>query len=101
MAQYNSKFNILISCLSDFWGGLEMAAHVEAMAMVIPTASSGFAGVLDITAENETGLLFEPKNPLSMADALSKLISDKQLREKFSVNGKKRFQECFTLEKSN
>lgn len=72
---------------------------VEAMALGTPAASSGYAGVLDITIDNETGLLFEPKNPESMADSLSKLISDKNLREKFSVNGIKRFEEHFTIEK--
>lgn len=94
--KYMSVFDILAFPSHDESFGRVL---VEAMAMGIPTASSGFAGVLDITVENETGLLFEPKNPVSMAEALSKLISDRDLRHKFSVNGKKRFQEYFTLDK--
>lgn len=71
---------------------------LEAMALGIPTAASGYAGVLDITIENETGLLFEPKNANSQAEALSKLIKDDELRKKFSLNGKKRAEEVFTFD---
>ena len=71
---------------------------LEAMALGIPTAASGYAGVLDITIENETGLLFEPKNANSQAEELSKLIKDDELREKFSLNGKKRAEEVFTFD---
>jgi len=71
---------------------------LEAMALGIPTAASGYAGVLDITIENETGLLFEPKNANSQAEELSKLIKDDELRKKFSLNGKKRAEEVFTFD---
>ena len=72
---------------------------LEAMALEIPTAASGFAGVLDITVENETGLLFEPKNSKSQAEALSKLISNEELRKKFAINGKIRAEEIFSFDK--
>lgn len=71
---------------------------LEAMALGIPTAASGYAGVLDITIENETGLLFEPKNAKSQAESLSKLIADEELRKKFSLNGKNRAEAVFTFD---
>ena len=71
---------------------------LEAMALEIPTAASGFAGVLDITVENETGLLFEPKNSKSQAEALAKLITNEEIRKKFAVNGKKRAAEIFSFD---
>ncbi len=71
---------------------------LEAMALEIPTAASGYAGVLDITIDNETGLLFRPKDPLSQAEALEKLILGKDLREKFALAGKKRAEEVFTFD---
>ncbi|NOS86471.1 MAG: glycosyltransferase family 4 protein [Ignavibacteria bacterium] len=71
---------------------------LEAMALEIPTAASGFAGVLDITIENETGLLFKPKDASSQADALEKLITNKELRDKFALAGRKRAEEVFTIE---
>ncbi len=69
----------------------------EAMALGVPTAASRYAGVLDIAIENQTGLLFERKNPVSMAQALEKLINDKELRKKFSTEGRKRIAEHFNL----
>ena len=71
---------------------------LEAMALETPTAASGFAGVLDITIENETGLLFKPKDANSQADALERLITIKELRDKFALAGRKRAEEVFTIE---
>lgn len=71
---------------------------LEAMALEIPTAASGFAGVLDITIENETGLLFKPRDAISQADALEKLITSRELRTKFAVAGRKRAEEAFTFD---
>jgi len=71
---------------------------LEAMALGIPTAASGFAGVLDITIAGETGLLFEPENAKSQAAALSELIQNEELRRKFSLNGKKRAEDVFTFD---
>jgi len=71
---------------------------LEAMSLEIPTAASGFAGVLDITVENETGLLFKPKDSASQAGALEKLIASEELRKKFALAGRKRAVEVFTFD---
>lgn len=71
---------------------------LEAMALEIPTAASGFAGVLDITVENESGLLFNPKNAGSQADALERLIASEELRKKFAIAGRKRAEEVFAFD---
>lgn len=69
----------------------------EAMSLGVPTAASRYAGVLDITVENETGSLFERMNPESMADAIEKLITKEDLRKKFSINGRKRILDKFDI----
>lgn len=71
---------------------------LEAMALQIPAAASGNAGVVDIMIDGETGILFEPKNSTSLADALIKLIEYKDLRNKFALNGRKRAKEVFSFE---
>lgn len=71
---------------------------LEAMALEIPTAASGFAGVLDITIENETGLLFKPGDAAGQAEALEKLINSQELRKKFAAAGRKRAEEVFTFD---
>ena len=71
---------------------------LEAMALESPAAASGFAGVLDITIENETGLLFRPKDAESQSEALEKLITGKELRERFAKAGRKRAEDVFTFD---
>jgi glycosyltransferase involved in cell wall biosynthesis len=70
-------------------------ALLEAMAMKLPAAASGNAGVLDIVVDNETGLLFEPKNAKSLAEKLIMLIENPDLRLKFGRAARKRAEEKF------
>lgn len=71
---------------------------IEAMAMSIPTAASGNAGVLDIVTDNVNGLLVEPRNAESLADALLKLIEDETLRSRLGNNGRKTVEEKFDID---
>lgn len=71
---------------------------LEAMALKIPVAASGNAGVVDIVIDNETGLLFEPKNYKHLAEKLLILIENSELRNKFAENGYKRAKDAFSFE---
>jgi glycosyltransferase involved in cell wall biosynthesis len=70
---------------------------LEAMALNIPVAASGNAGVIDIVIDNETGLLFEPKNSEQLAEKLTILIENESIRMKFSESGYKRAKDYFTF----
>ena len=74
-------------------------ALIEAMAMQIPTVSSNAEGVLDITIDGETGLLFENKNANDLTEKVSKLIDSKELRIKLGRGGRQRVINSFNLEK--
>lgn len=69
---------------------------IEAMAMDVPVAASGYAGVLDIITDGKTGLLFQPKSSISLAEALEKLITDEKMRKELAAFGKMLVQEKFT-----
>ena len=71
---------------------------LEAMALKIPIAASGNAGVLDIVIDNETGYLFEPKNSEQLAEKLIRLIENPDTRSKFAENGFKRAQDVFSFD---
>lgn len=71
---------------------------LEAMAFEIPVAASGNAGVVDIVINNETGVLFEPKNSLQLAEKLIKLIENDALRIKLGKAGKKRAIDIFDFD---
>lgn len=71
---------------------------IEAMAMRVPVAASGYAGVLDIVTDNVNGLLFEPKNTQQLAEALMKLIGDENLRTRLAEAGRKLVEEKFDID---
>lgn len=68
---------------------------IEGMAAGKPVVASNKDGLLEIVVNEKTGLFFETKNVSSLANALIKLIDDKNLRDKFGSEGLKRVQEKF------
>lgn len=74
-------------------------ALTEAMAMELPSVSSNSDGVLEITVDNETGLLFENKNSADLAEKISKLIASDDIRKKLGKSARKRVVEKFNLDR--
>jgi len=76
---------------------IDSAGFTEAMGLVIPEAmksglpvvASSVGGIVDIIEDGVNGLLVEQKNPKSIANAIEKIISDEELREKIIENSKK------------
>lgn len=71
---------------------------LEAMAMEIPAAASGISGVLDIVVDNETGILFPPKDTEMLAKALMRLIESEELRTRMGKAAKKRAEDLFSFD---
>nr|HMT11152.1 glycosyltransferase family 4 protein [Ignavibacteria bacterium] len=71
---------------------------IEAMALNVPAAASGKSGVLDIVTDNETGLLFEPRNAKSQAEAISRLINSSELRKTLAQVARKKVEANFDLD---
>lgn len=72
-------------------------ALAEALSMGKPSVCSNSDGVLDIAVDNETSLLFEKKNWKDLMEKLDRLITDENLRIKFSSASRKRAVEMFDL----
>lgn len=71
---------------------------IEGMSMQVPNVCSRASGVLEIAIDNQTSLLFEKGNADDLADKVSMLIESQSLREKLSVNSRKRVLQIFDLE---
>lgn len=56
-------------------------AGIEAMAAGVPLVSSNVHGILDYVIDGKTGYACDPEDVDSFADAISKLSTDKELRE--------------------
>ncbi len=74
------------------------AVLVEAMAMKLPVVASKSDGVLDIVVGGETGLLVPPKDSTSLAEALTRLIEDPEMRENMGRAGRARAERMFSRE---
>jgi glycosyltransferase involved in cell wall biosynthesis len=72
---------------------------LEAMQFSLPVVSTLEGGIPDIVLENETGFLVEPQNPNMLADRLSVLLDDKELRRRMGQEGYKRFMANYTIDK--
>lgn len=72
---------------------------IEAMAMELPVVSTNCDGVLDVVADEVTGLYVNPKRPIELADALDRLIRDPEMRTRLGKEGRKRVLDLFDQKK--
>lgn len=91
-----------LACLTDDKGAMDILPTVmlEAMACGLPIVSTTLAGVPEIVAHGNSGLLTEPKNAAGLADHLATLAQDPALRGRMGEAGYQRVQDVFALEKT-
>ena len=70
---------------------------IEAMGFGLPVIAAAHGGLLEIVADGETGLFFQPGNVDSLLKALSVMTRDKGLRLSMGKAGKLRQQAKFSL----
>lgn len=69
----------------------------EAMACRLPVVSTKLAGIPEMVADGETGLLVEPGDDRALADAIAKLAGDPALRKRLGEAGRQRAEKLFAL----
>lgn len=70
-------------------------AAVEAQACAVPIIVSNVGGLPEVIEHGVTGLVVEKENPEKLANALLKIINNKQLRENFGKAGRERVQRLY------
>lgn len=73
----------------------------EANSMGVPVVSFNTGGIPEAVAHGETGLLAPEKDFYSLGKYIIQLLSDRDLWERFSINGEKRVRKNFNLHKQN
>jgi len=63
---------------------------LEAMGSGLPIVATNVCGLPEIIRDGENGFLVEPKNPGQIAENVSLLLEDDELREKISKNNKEK-----------
>jgi glycosyltransferase involved in cell wall biosynthesis len=71
---------------------------LEAMACEVPVVGSNVGGIPDIIRNEETGLLSNQKDPDDLAQKITRLLSDDDLRKRVVKNGLKFVKENFSWE---
>lgn len=70
--------------------------NLEAMEHKLPIVSTDEGGIPDVVINKENGLIALSKDPQSLAECLSELLDDKELRIKMGETGYRTFKEKFT-----
>jgi colanic acid/amylovoran biosynthesis glycosyltransferase len=73
---------------------------MEAMAMEIPTVSTFVSGIPELIENGKSGLLVKERDPVALADALQRLIEEKELRVLLGKNGRQRVLQDFDVHKN-
>ena len=71
---------------------------LEAMQHGLPCISTNEAGIPDIIDAGSTGLIVEKKDSKTLAVAIEKLVNDRQLCRNMGLNGRRKYEERFTLD---
>lgn len=70
---------------------------IESMALFKPVIATFPGGSAEIILDNSTGYLVPLNNPKIMAEKILLILKDKNLRDKFGANGRRRCEELFDI----
>lgn len=77
-----------IYVLPSYYEGLPTTL-LEAMSCGIPSIATDVEGNSELIKDGETGLLVPPRDPKRLAEAILRLLDDKELRKKLGDNARK------------
>jgi len=69
---------------------------IEAMSCGLPIIATDVRGNRDLISAGENGIIVPPRTPKKIADAISMLLEDENIREKLGVNARKMIEEKYT-----
>lgn len=82
--------------LSSDWEGMPNAV-LEAMAAGLPVVATAVGGIPEAVVDGVTGLLVPPRDPTSLAEAITNLLHDPDLRHQMGQAGRERVVTQFNI----
>jgi glycosyltransferase involved in cell wall biosynthesis len=96
IAEVLRSFDVAVQCsLSETLGGT-----IEALLMERPTVATRVGGMPEAVRHEETGLLVPAANPEALADAITRLLENRDEARHLAIAGRKLMLERFTLERT-
>src|SRR5207253_944031 len=74
---------------------------LEAMASGVPIVSTPVSGIPELITSEGEGLLVPPNSPARLADALDRLLTSPELRERLALAVRAKIETCFFIERSS
>src|SRR5207245_1460962 len=74
---------------------------LEAMASGVPVVSTPVSGIPELIESSRDGMLVPPNSPLLLAEALDRLLSDSQLRDRLAQAARAKIESRFLAERSS
>jgi len=96
--EYKKSDIFVLPSIHDKKGDTETLGVVliEAMEFGVPVVATNVGGIPDVVKDGYNGLLVPEKDPDALADAIIKLIKNKELRQELVKNAKKYIKERFS-----
>jgi len=73
---------------------------LEAMASGVPVVSSTVVGILELIECERDGLLVPPSDPPALANAMERLLTDADLRDRLARAARSKIQDRFSIDGS-
>jgi glycosyltransferase involved in cell wall biosynthesis len=86
-----------VFALPSDWEGMSNAL-LEAMAAGLPVVATAVGGTLDVVVEGVNGFLVPPRDPNALAQAITRLLDDPDLRQRMGQAGRERVLQHFSVE---
>ena len=75
-------------------------ALMESMSVGLPVVATDISGLSELIDDGVSGCLVPPRNTIALADAMNKLLQDKDLRQKMGAAGRETVRTRYNLEKN-
>ena len=91
-----------LASVTDAQGASDVFPTVilEAMASACPVVSTRLAGIPELVVDGETGVLVSAGETAALAEALTQLLCDRELRLRYGRAGRARIEQLFQIEQT-
>lgn len=87
--------NATVYVMPSYYEGLPTVL-LEAMSCGLPVVATAVSGNVDVVSSGKNGMLVPPKSPKDLANAISILLDNDDLRKKLGKNARKTVEENYT-----